>query len=879
MYSQVYTNSINLSIPQFMTPKDTESLNQRMVRKLWRNAPWGSLWTPNGGECGEKKWSCFFPSDAKVFVPAGWQEKHVYFGVNPATERRERWEAITKNTLACANALFADWDGKDETDPTEEGVQVFYDQLRNDPGNARTSDEKLWNQAIDMEKERLFLLDIPTYKSAALDKIRGLPIRPSLLWDSGGGYHGIFLLRDTFYLDSAAQVEKLEHIQREWVKYVGADEEVFDLRRILRWPGTQNRKGIYAPDYPTVAYVWADFDTEYDLDELAGLLPAAPEPTEDDEVDAKGDNNSDSKDLLISLFNAAISQRWMLTQYGYTIHGDVLSRPNQPESKGVKILDDNTSYHWSTNDELRGRPKVSPYDTWVCFAWDGDSKAAYDYLRATIFGNVRLWVRTTSFAELIPADKKSTRVNRETGVATLVYVTDSTDTKVADALIDLMEKAGRLGASVGKKRLGSLAGVSANTAVAALNRMSGWLFDVEPSEYGAKVTFAADFRAEHINPLFRQIAEATKDTVAAQMVNEYSPRKAEDAFLSGTSKQIKRVAGSMASTLTESAWETMLAHIGTLYGDEAQKVSSHLHQYGNDNAFGICLACNVTEGSLSQLVSCNLLVMSDSGVYDVADEYKPEDIGASEVLRDSFLPSLGESGLRILDALLRCGEMVAQELADETGKKVSAVRVACKKLINCGLIHGDREKATDPLVYTVADEVWDTLDALAPTMRTWTIGAQREDIRLRDAQRWAIRAYKTARTEDKPKLERKLASLSRQRVPLLMHHLADQGLTLEMVKDIAYKINLPAGPHPTQERKMERLHGEARIDLAAQKRSELPKVKEDLAQAAQTLLEFGVQRWQLRSKLTFAGYDRELVNHYIDSISPKQVSIGVKEEV
>jgi len=117
----------------------------------------------------------------------------------------------------------------------------------------------------------------PKYdKMAILGHIEKLPMAPSVLVDSGGGVHAYWLLTDPVTLTNNNR-DELRDIQARWVAFVGADTSAKDLARVLRLPGTQNKK--YDPPRP-VTFIEADFTATYKLDELAALLPAAQERPE-----------------------------------------------------------------------------------------------------------------------------------------------------------------------------------------------------------------------------------------------------------------------------------------------------------------------------------------------------------------------------------------------------------------------------------------------------------------------------------------------------------------------------------------------------------------------------------------------------------------------
>jgi hypothetical protein len=113
-------------------------------------------------------------------------------------------------------------------------------------------------------------------KDRILSHISGLPQRPSVVIDSGGGYHAYWLLRETFHLDSPDARERAMRVQAAWVEYVRGDQGAKDLARVLRLPGTLNHK--YRPPRP-VRIVRSSFDRLYDLGELARACRAGkPRP-------------------------------------------------------------------------------------------------------------------------------------------------------------------------------------------------------------------------------------------------------------------------------------------------------------------------------------------------------------------------------------------------------------------------------------------------------------------------------------------------------------------------------------------------------------------------------------------------------------------------
>ena len=144
---------------------------------------------------------------------------NIYFGVHPTTQNRGIKHRSTIETIAAINCVFAEFDAKD------------------------------------------FQGD----KQQVLKHILHLDVQPTIIIDSGGGYHCYWLLDVPFLLDSDSARERAKALQRAWVKKVGGDDAAKDLARVLRVPGTLNLK--YDPPRP-VKFLFSDFERLYQLDDL-----------------------------------------------------------------------------------------------------------------------------------------------------------------------------------------------------------------------------------------------------------------------------------------------------------------------------------------------------------------------------------------------------------------------------------------------------------------------------------------------------------------------------------------------------------------------------------------------------------------------------------
>jgi hypothetical protein len=230
------------SIPQASDAVDSQfTCDQTIARDqllaaflghLHRGGRWTYWWLHPG------KQSIWWPAGEPPKVPDG--NVNVYFGVHPTVSRKGTYERSTLDKIAAINCLFAEFDAKDF-----------------DGG-----------------------------KPAVLAHVDALSPAPSVVVDSGGGYHCYWLLRTTFVLSTDQDRERARSVQRDWVAFVGGDPGAKDLARVLRVPGTRNLKYDHRP---VVSIVHADLSCLYDLDALEALLAtgAATPPS--------GNNRSNDK--------------------------------------------------------------------------------------------------------------------------------------------------------------------------------------------------------------------------------------------------------------------------------------------------------------------------------------------------------------------------------------------------------------------------------------------------------------------------------------------------------------------------------------------------------------------------------------------------------
>jgi replicative DNA helicase len=107
-----------------------------------------------------------------------------------------------------------------------------------------------------------------TPRKILADRLKGFPFKPSISVNSGGGVHLYWLLKEPA---QKTDIAKIEDINRRIAASLGGDANACDAARIMRIPGTLNRK--YVPPRKCEATRFDNF--YYDLNDFLEILPAA----------------------------------------------------------------------------------------------------------------------------------------------------------------------------------------------------------------------------------------------------------------------------------------------------------------------------------------------------------------------------------------------------------------------------------------------------------------------------------------------------------------------------------------------------------------------------------------------------------------------------
>lgn len=333
----------------------------------------------------------------------------MYVSVNPSYQippcnksgnTNPRYIAKQSDYIGAVNVLITEYDGKDFVRPAEyaQYLPADFDQLT---GHHRRT-------AVKVAKEIAFYFDPDVYKQRAFDAVRACRFAPTIIIDSGGGYHCYWVLSSTLYIDDNNRIDIID-TQHGWVRMNGGDTGRCDISSFLRVPGTKNCKDGWAGRNPTVTIIEYNPEWIYEYADLeAAVMDWQMEQRSagTDVHDTVSDADKDCPELgtVRATFNARYSCIKLLEKRGYKIvhqnkdkAGNVaLTRMSRPGKDGVASVTifpatdklPEIAVMWSGNDDLHselvtsadGKSKREGRDAYKVFAalyCNNDSKAAW----------------------------------------------------------------------------------------------------------------------------------------------------------------------------------------------------------------------------------------------------------------------------------------------------------------------------------------------------------------------------------------------------------------------------------------------------------------------------------------------------------------------
>jgi hypothetical protein len=214
---------------------------------------------------------------AKQVTPVGADaypvdNRDAYYSTFPQSKAPDPGKRGKKVNVTGAGAFFAEYDAQDFLSEAE--IAPFFrvdlaDPERNSEQKARTTAKK----AALTQSQAFFNQVLNRIRT----KIASLPIAPSSILASGGGYHLFWYFTSPVRFDDDATRQRFEAALEAWVTFNGGDGGAKDIDRVLRVPGTVNAKKHYvAMAGAPLPVTWESFDADrrYSYEALCGAMPA-----------------------------------------------------------------------------------------------------------------------------------------------------------------------------------------------------------------------------------------------------------------------------------------------------------------------------------------------------------------------------------------------------------------------------------------------------------------------------------------------------------------------------------------------------------------------------------------------------------------------------
>lgn len=773
--------------------------------------------------------------------PASWNGKYnIYFGVNTASapvldsDRAKypgkndaqimRIVASKNASINSINCLISEFDGKDFTNPTQEEIEQAFIEAREDAELRFASGElkkmlpiKVLNRVAHNAAQNTKYASNPEYyKALAFAHVKSLALQPSVLVNSGGGVQGYWLLEETFRIDTKEERSFAKTAQRRFTMWTGGDQSVKDLRRVLRVPGTLNVKAKYAPNYPLVDYAWCNLDQLYTLDELLAHCPEIMVEPARKKTGARGsqpvrniDPSSDD-DVWLDGYEWAVAQAYndtykirdILLENGYSDHGDRMSRPGEPASKGVIVDDeDNASFHFSGNDALYSEHLRRPFDVIAIYDYDGDYSAAAEEWGERLgivdpkwIDVAREYVLSNDIGKHVPCEYKAKRM-KDGEVWDYQYRTRKNDTVILTNILDIMAKLGRAN-DVKVNRYQVLIGKSSEgLEVQSLSRDAldrtlprhAWLFDAKAIENDAP---SSTGKKKKTNTWIVSLRTEMLGSAKVTSSNEHYIPATEEIVVPAkvTSSNECNIIGDLQEKTKQDLEDETITFADT---DQINLLPAKVIVSSSNE----CIISTFTHWKFDdQFQSGTSRFMRQSARRESMDG---DEDSASDIL--DLLPSgLGALGILVVDALINAGGAGATvgDIASEFGLTKSTVNGIVKKLRDFGLVTSKRYYMA-PSVHWIAPDAFKELNERRYEMRTYKIGACRLERTLEHAQNCIEHKIMIAENagESTVDLEKKRTKIAERRRPLV--HDIYPGMTDEEATRWLYTPK-PTGERPPQ---------------------------------------------------------------------------------
>jgi len=363
------------------------------------------FWRPTN-RSGESAWFDVNDSEQRREAFRSVAGGDVYVSVNPSYQVPPHNKSGNTNPvfiakqaayIGCLNVLITEYDGKDYVEADEYAPYL--------PGNIDTLSKQEQRTARKMAKEMAFYMDPGLYKLRAYAAIERCAFAPTIIIDSGGGYHCYWVLSDTLYLDDSNRADVVD-TQHGFVRMNGGDIGRADISSFLRVPGTRNCKVGWGGRDPMVQVIEYNPDLVWDYAEIESVVMdwqmEQREAGKDvhDALDSV-EGTCASLGTVRATFNAKYGCVKLLEKKGYqVVHQNkdksgavALTRMSRPGKEGVPSVtvfpptttQPEVAVMWSGNDELYSdmdeqgkREGRDAYKIFMVLYCGGDGKKSWE---------------------------------------------------------------------------------------------------------------------------------------------------------------------------------------------------------------------------------------------------------------------------------------------------------------------------------------------------------------------------------------------------------------------------------------------------------------------------------------------------------------------
>jgi len=695
----------------------------QMAALLWRGGAFCYYWTPDGreytdadGNTQREKLTAWRRTETQPRPPSPWLTgKNLYFGVNPTSEipthnsegkpTKPQYLRARNSIVAAVNCLYADLDGKDYV--TEAEFLPFYiapDLDGLSKAKARGALQRAQTAAVDAA----YKANPAEYKRRAFAHLTAAPLRASAAWDSGGGYQAVWLLTDTETVTDENR-EALRHWQRAWVHLLGGDGSASDLARVLRVPGSTNYKPKYAPDFPEVAFLWAELHRRYALGDFRALLPPMEEKPKVErkrvyvpagaplELGSFGDVPRLPRHPAIDDYNARTDLRTLLLELGYTDAGG--GRMNRPggDSAGVQLHRNNTASIYSSADPLYCERRVTPALALCVYEHDGSP----DKLLTALTGCARplppmdealkwrllAWAQSAAARDLL---RDGYGIRRPDG-----YL------RTIEALVILAAERESWCFVPGIRQIAAACNASAQSISKHLVWFSGTLFQTWRTDRGAAVDLGLLYWVSERHPY----AKVDTSPIFADGADAHPYAKVDSAVT----------------------------------GDKQIPVNFSVGGDGADRA-------DAAKNGAAVNLSVGVQFQHDTLAHDAFVPVAYVHGIARRMERTVLLKSLGHAGRVAWAAILETPGISRAEIAQQSGVSGRTLAKTLHQMERLSLVTVE-EDAEGAKLYTLAAGALDRLEGLLPHMTSYKTGVRRAELAEGSRAKWLYKQYRETQAQ------------------------------------------------------------------------------------------------------------------------------------